>query len=194
MATTTPLNKLTINYLTQAQYDTALSGGTLEANQLYMTPGGNGGEKIITSTSEASNPTNYPAGTIWMQYGSTPPADRDDYVTEQGTSGIWTYRKWNSGISECWGTKTVTGINVSSTWGSVYFGQASATSGMTYPSGLFTAAPEVQVYLRAQGGRFWATHNNDATATNVGTIYAIAPASYTSQTIIIHVYSIGTWK
>ena len=26
-----------------------------------------------------------------------------DFVVEQGTSGIWTYRKWNSGIGEYWG-------------------------------------------------------------------------------------------
>ncbi|MBQ6815737.1 MAG: hypothetical protein IJP26_00705 [Clostridia bacterium] len=25
-----------------------------------------------------------------------------DYILEQGTSGIWTYRKWNSGLYECW--------------------------------------------------------------------------------------------
>lgn len=25
-----------------------------------------------------------------------------DYIVEQGTSGNWTYRKWNSGIAECW--------------------------------------------------------------------------------------------
>ena len=25
-----------------------------------------------------------------------------DYVVEQGTSGNWKYRKWNSGIAECW--------------------------------------------------------------------------------------------
>lgn len=25
-----------------------------------------------------------------------------DYVLEQGTSGIWTYRKWASGVAECW--------------------------------------------------------------------------------------------
>lgn len=25
-----------------------------------------------------------------------------DYVVEQGVSGIWIYRKWNSGIAECW--------------------------------------------------------------------------------------------
>ena len=31
-----------------------------------------------------------------------------DYVVEQGTSGIWTYRKWASGIVEFWGIYSVT--------------------------------------------------------------------------------------
>lgn len=35
--------------------------------------------------------------------------DAEDYVTEQGTSGNWYYRKWNSGISEEWGSLTTTG-------------------------------------------------------------------------------------
>ena len=26
----------------------------------------------------------------------------EDYVVDQGTSGIWTYRKWNSGVLEAW--------------------------------------------------------------------------------------------
>lgn len=38
MATTTNLDTLTINYLTQAQFDAAVSGGTIDANQLYFTP------------------------------------------------------------------------------------------------------------------------------------------------------------
>lgn len=25
-----------------------------------------------------------------------------DYIVEQGTSGIWTYRKWSSGMAEAW--------------------------------------------------------------------------------------------
>lgn len=29
-----------------------------------------------------------------------------DYIVEQGTNDIWTYRKWNSGIAECWGIAT----------------------------------------------------------------------------------------
>lgn len=32
-----------------------------------------------------------------------------DFVVQQGTSGIWTYRKWNSGIAECWGAISIKG-------------------------------------------------------------------------------------
>lgn len=59
-----------------------------------------------------------------------------DFIIEQGTSGIWTYRKWNSGIAECWGKGKVPVIcNIPS--GSVYF---SDNKGITLPSGLFTQA------------------------------------------------------
>ena len=42
-----------------------------------------------------------------------------DYVVEQGTSGIWTYRKWNSGIAECWGVFT---LNTTFTRSRDYYG------------------------------------------------------------------------
>jgi hypothetical protein len=35
-----------------------------------------------------------------------------DFVVEQGTNGIWTYRKWNSGIAECWGNVSTTPTTV----------------------------------------------------------------------------------
>lgn len=38
MATTTNLSSLVINYLTQEQYNAAAEGGTLNENQLYLTP------------------------------------------------------------------------------------------------------------------------------------------------------------
>lgn len=38
MATDTKLDSLVINYLTQSQYDNAKSAGTLNSNQIYMTP------------------------------------------------------------------------------------------------------------------------------------------------------------
>ena len=30
-----------------------------------------------------------------------------DYIVEQGTSGRWTYEKWNSGKAVCWGIRTL---------------------------------------------------------------------------------------
>lgn len=38
MSTTTNLNTLVINYLTEAQYEAAVSGGAIDSNQLYLTP------------------------------------------------------------------------------------------------------------------------------------------------------------
>ena len=32
-----------------------------------------------------------------------------DYIVAQGTSGIWFYRKWNSGLAEFWGGKKLSG-------------------------------------------------------------------------------------
>lgn len=37
---------------------------------------------------------------------------QDDWVVEQGTSGIWTYRKWQSGTIDClFGSTTLTGYS-----------------------------------------------------------------------------------
>ena len=42
----------------------------------------------------------------WIYYRTMSELLKDmginDYIVEQGTSGIWTYRKWASGIAECW--------------------------------------------------------------------------------------------
>lgn len=45
-----------------------------------------------------------------MQIGGKTVAD---FVTEQGTSGNWSYRKWNSGIGECWARLDYDGLNAS---------------------------------------------------------------------------------
>lgn len=65
-----------------------------------------------------------------------------DYVVEQGTSGIWRYRKMNSGVSECWGTWTGT-LNLGENNYSGF--QYTAAQQISLPSGLFTG----------DGPRFW---------------------------------------
>ena len=46
----------------------------------------------------------------------TTPESAVDYIVEQGTSGNWTYRKWNSGIAEFWGYVVIP--SVPSAWSS----------------------------------------------------------------------------
>lgn len=48
MSTTTDLSVLKINYLTQAQYDAAASAGTIEADEIYLTPAGSGMVEDVT--------------------------------------------------------------------------------------------------------------------------------------------------
>lgn len=56
-----------------------------------------------------------------------------DYVVERGTSGIWTYRKWNSGIAECWGNSEYYTTQVTSAWGSVYSSASNSKGNTLYP-------------------------------------------------------------
>ncbi len=118
-----------------------------------------------------------------------------DWIVAQGTSGEWTYRKWDSGISECWMSHTYTGVTATTTWGTLYYG--TLTSTLTYPSGLFNTAPQLEVTIQSQGGRFWPSYEAPATSvtTNVGTIYTLAPQAYSgNNTATLNLHAYGTWK
>lgn len=72
-----------------------------------------------------------------------------DYVIAQGTSGIWTYRKWKSGIAECWGRKSVsTAIN--SAWGNLYTSGALSALNVSFPF-TFSAVPTITANLTCNG-------------------------------------------
>ena len=85
-------------------------------------------------TSDSSfNPNNEWGGT-W-----TSSTKVDDYIVEQGTSGIWTYRKWSSGIAECWGAYSETLTHYYSANGL----QGYSTSSISYPTSLFIESPRI---------------------------------------------------
>lgn len=69
-----------------------------------------------------------------------------DSVVEQGTVGNWTYRKWDSGVAECWMTLEHT-TALSTAWGALYSG--SATSRQNYPF-TFASRPTETVSLHAE--------------------------------------------
>lgn len=68
MSTTTNLDTLVINYLTQAQYNTASSGGSINENQLYLTP--QDGVLVTTGAQTFSGNKTF-SGTISAQAAAT---------------------------------------------------------------------------------------------------------------------------
>lgn len=113
-----------------------------------------------------------------------------DFVVEQGTSGIWTYRKWNSGIAECWGRYSGSiAVNVAA---AAYGGYRSNQITVPLPSGLFTAAPRVVgTFTSAQG--IWLNNMAGTTASNV-LFYLSSGTSYTAATRYVDIHAFGNWQ
>lgn len=112
-----------------------------------------------------------------------------DYVVEEATSGIWTYRKWNSGIAECWGYTASSSIACTSAWGNGYY---SALQTVVFPTGLFAHTPRsVQITMWDNGGGYYATMKT--WGINNVQYYIWSPKSET-RTCDTNIHVIGTWK
>lgn len=118
-----------------------------------------------------------------------------DYIVEQGTSGIWVYRKWNSGFAECWGNEWIGTIPADSfsewsvgsgTWAAL------ASNGQAYPF-TFTETPFVIREARNDGGSVW-TDAYDGSTTNTGKTDVLRTSNWTVNNVRIQYYATGKWK
>ena len=119
-----------------------------------------------------------------------------DHIVEQGTSGIWTYRKWNSGIAECWGMRSID-TKMNTAWGTMYTG--TATPFINYPF-TFASVPVEQVTLHSGRYACWLFGEaSDAggrnTTTRTGAYNVARPTATTEvKTLYFDYYVIGRWK
>lgn len=114
-----------------------------------------------------------------------------DYIVEQGASGIWTYRKWNSGIAECWGTSTFTSVPMTNAWGYGYYASSVGRT-INLPSGLFTAVNAVEVGVDFYGGT--GNWNLDGRSTSQLNGYLWSTKSETRSKIDVFTTVKGKWK
>lgn len=114
-----------------------------------------------------------------------------DFVVEQGSSGFWQYRKWNSGRAECWGRNRVS-VNISTEWGSIYY---DTVAKVAFPSGLFTDAPMCQItpeFGNTTQAAWWAV-NGKSTKAYAPSIMFCRPLEEEANFDILY-YANGTWK
>ena len=125
-----------------------------------------------------------------------------DYITEQGTTGAWTWRKWASGIAELWGIFSADSLAVNNAWHNVYYGTwmglDANKAGRKYPFDFVSAPAVTATPYSPTSADFWLLTDN---ANNVGTAlthapaYAcVLPASATITGPQIHYHVIGKYK
>jgi hypothetical protein len=111
-----------------------------------------------------------------------------DFVVQQGASGAWTIRKWNSGVCECWRRITGTVTN-SGTWNNFKLFSGSAD----WPSGFFIENPNVQyqTYI-GSGYAFPARGGLSTTAKFIWN--ALGTDGDANIGYTVDVYAFGRWK
>ena len=116
-----------------------------------------------------------------------------DYVVAQGESGIWQYRRWASGIGECWTEKyKISSFDIASPWGSLFFGNISSPG--AYP---FTFKnPPLVIPTWSSSSLYscpiWARPNSSLTT--CPSFQVIDPSKGSKISAVLAIYVKGTWK
>ena len=112
-----------------------------------------------------------------------------DYIVEQGTDGAWYYRKWASGIAECWAINYDLGSCAMTN--SYNYGYFEAREHYSFPTNLFSSTPSCTVTPHGSQGLL-SVHVHARSATE----YSFYIFNTKSETITVHidVYAKGFWK
>ena len=111
-----------------------------------------------------------------------------DYIVEQGTSGDWKYRKWDSGIAECFGYMPLGSISVSAV-GNVYRGTAT----VLLPA-IFNDIPSNVHITNGNPLSSIISINGRATDADHMSVYVWKSTSGALDEVYASFYVIGTWK
>ena len=116
-----------------------------------------------------------------------------DYIVGQGTTNGWIWRKWNSGIGECW-IRNSYSVRFNNAWGSLY--ETASFPSVNYPFSFkelpfeFAAPsnPTLGSWIESTGGA-------GQTASKTNQYQLIRPAKdATAVTQAINIYVVGKWK
>lgn len=113
-----------------------------------------------------------------------------DHVVEEGTNGIWTYRKWSSGIAECRGIHVQEDVAITTAWGTLF---ESPGYVVDLPSGLFVETPQFSITLTGSGGVMLETYS-EGSATQTPHMCAIRPFAMTIDIVNTSIIAYGRWK
>lgn len=118
-----------------------------------------------------------------------------DFVIEEGTEGIWTYRKWASGYAECWGTATYHSMTIANVWGNLY--NCIVNEEIPYPF-TFASRPIEIAFVRGNGYTCWTYPDSSRginTVSQTARYGAVRPSKLEAEVSLFLDISVkGRWK
>jgi hypothetical protein len=158
----------------------------------------NGTKRYYRHISKSGNNADWIYGE-WFEILTT--SITQDYIVEQGTSGIWTYRKWNSGIAECWGSYEQSNVEIKHGWGTSYNNNSyplyySDSWSVALPTNLFVDTPNFNVSVFGSGatsGVMLETHSLGSYAESPA-MCVLRPTTATIDKINTSISAKGRWK
>ena len=114
-----------------------------------------------------------------------------DLETTEGTSGIWSYRKWSNGRVELYGSYMVSGVSCSSQFGSAMYRSAALTI-PSFPFSVYEPNLTASYESDGHGAFLWAT--STTTETSPPSYYLVRAESGTITSGKINFHVIGKWK
>ena len=115
-----------------------------------------------------------------------------DWVVEQGITGDWTWRKWQSGIAECWGVFLHT-TTVSGAWGTGFLSNVKV---INFPTDLFVSPPSgMSMYVDSTWAGLSACENQIATKDWMRCyVFRTSSTGTSTPDFYIHIDAKGRWK
>lgn len=144
---------------------------------------------IITYGTDS--PDKNTVGQIYLQqYDAEPEVD---YVVSYGINGIWTYRKWHSGIAECWGTTTVNTAIQSAFEGVALYHNDTPMTSVDYPI-LFTKTPTENASVQSPAGIVLLTGRNKNNESHSATYNLISTDKLDTSVYYVTLNVKGRWR
>lgn len=145
------------------------------------------GTKKVNITDTIKSLTTAPNG----ESGGSMPAD---YVIEEGENNGWNYRKWASGIAECW-CREYGERDIIYDWGSIKTSGGNGLVTKTYPTGLFIDVPNCEYSFETTGYNFWAlAGSNLGTKDQTPQLQLARGTANNGTAYFVNWYAIGKWK
>lgn len=121
--------------------------------------------------------------TICDAHGST-------RTVQEGTSGIWTYRKYSNGDVELWGSYAISNMDCTTAMGSMY--RTAVFSPSAFPFTVYNPNLTASYESTGYGAMLWAT--TATTNTTPPNYYLVRPTSTTIASGKINFHVLGKWK